>query len=109
MGTDMNQDVLDKLRWRCIGPPRGARSIAGRRRQTTAGNLRRPRRVLRRLEPKPARAMHRQAGQKERTAAGPGFTGSAMSTRLVRREALAEVPAQPRPPRPDGGADLPRR
>ena len=28
MGTDMKQDTLDKLRWRCIGPPRGARSIA---------------------------------------------------------------------------------
>ena len=28
MGTDMKQATLDKLRWRCIGPPRGARSIA---------------------------------------------------------------------------------
>ena len=28
MGTEMKQDTLDKLRWRCIGPPRGARSIA---------------------------------------------------------------------------------
>ena len=28
MGKNMRQDILNKLRWRCIGPPRGARSIA---------------------------------------------------------------------------------
>ncbi len=28
MATNINQDTLDRLRWRCIGPPRGARSIA---------------------------------------------------------------------------------
>ena len=28
MNTNVRQEILDKLRWRCIGPPRGARSIA---------------------------------------------------------------------------------
>ena len=28
MANNINQDTLDRLRWRCIGPPRGARSIA---------------------------------------------------------------------------------
>ena len=28
MATNIEQDTLDRLRWRCIGPPRGARSIA---------------------------------------------------------------------------------
>ena len=28
MSTDIKQENLDRLRWRCIGPPRGARSIA---------------------------------------------------------------------------------